>query len=497
MPPDQARVTSPPAGGAFGPNAWLVDDMFEAYRNDPSSVSESWREFFADYVPGGVSAVARAVGPTRSPAPEPAVARPRPRTGLPRRPSRPPAVPPATAPPGTARARTAPGPAVGAPAADALRGARGPDRAEHGGVACRFPPPPACARCRPSSSRSTGPSSTSTWPAPRGQGQLHPPHRLRRRAGARGGPRAQRQLRARRRGQGQARRGPPRPRRSRPGRGPREVRRDPHPARPRDQRGRDPRLPGVRHRLRGHGAQGPHRQGRRPTTSPAPRSRSPTPARSGTVQSVPRLMPGQGAIIGVGALGLPGRVPGRRPRSLAALGVGPVVTLTSTYDHRIIQGAESGLFLTHVAECLTGRARLLRRGLRAMDVPYEPVRWQADVNAATGDVEHRRLVKQVRRADPDQHVPGARPSHRRPRPAVAEPRTAPRARPHHLRPDALGPRPRSSWPTGWRGRETHAARDTRHPARRLLPHPGHRVHAHPGPRQKRWIQQHIEGSPPP
>ncbi len=51
-------MTSPPAGGAFGPNAWLVDDMFEEYRNDPSSVSESWREFFADYVPGGMATVA-------------------------------------------------------------------------------------------------------------------------------------------------------------------------------------------------------------------------------------------------------------------------------------------------------------------------------------------------------------------------------------------------------------------------------------------------------
>ncbi|MHB1784910.1 MAG: 2-oxoglutarate dehydrogenase E1 subunit family protein, partial [Acidimicrobiales bacterium] len=35
--------------GAFGANAWLVDDMFEQYRQDPSSVSESWQEFFADY----------------------------------------------------------------------------------------------------------------------------------------------------------------------------------------------------------------------------------------------------------------------------------------------------------------------------------------------------------------------------------------------------------------------------------------------------------------
>ena len=39
--------------GAFGPNAWLVEDMYDRYRVDPTSVSESWREFFADYRPPG------------------------------------------------------------------------------------------------------------------------------------------------------------------------------------------------------------------------------------------------------------------------------------------------------------------------------------------------------------------------------------------------------------------------------------------------------------
>ena len=69
------------------------------------------------------------------------------------------------------------------------------------------------------------------------------------------------------------------------------------------------------------------------------------PGTLGTVQSVPRLMPGQGAIIGVGALGYPAGFEAADPRVLAELGLGKVVTLTSTYDHRIIQGAESGLFL--------------------------------------------------------------------------------------------------------------------------------------------------------
>ncbi|HLX89103.1 MAG TPA: multifunctional oxoglutarate decarboxylase/oxoglutarate dehydrogenase thiamine pyrophosphate-binding subunit/dihydrolipoyllysine-residue succinyltransferase subunit, partial [Acidimicrobiales bacterium] len=117
------------------------------------------------------------------------------------------------------------------------------------------------------------------------------------------------------------------------------------------------------------------------------------PGTLGTVQSVPRLMPGQGAIIGVGALGYPAEYQAADHRSLAALGVGPVVTLTSTYDHRIIQGAESGLFLTHVAECLTGGHGFYESVFESMDVPYDPVRWQADVNAV--DSERLRLVKQV------------------------------------------------------------------------------------------------------
>src|SRR5215469_5786622 len=75
-----ATITDPAPGGAFGPNAWLVDDMYAQYRVDPSSVSESWREFFADYAPattvhpGGRSEAAsgepvRATPATPSPAP--------------------------------------------------------------------------------------------------------------------------------------------------------------------------------------------------------------------------------------------------------------------------------------------------------------------------------------------------------------------------------------------------------------------------------------------
>ena len=52
------------AAGSFGPNAWLVDDMYDRFLVDPSSVSESWREFFADYRAAPVPRAAEPVAPT-------------------------------------------------------------------------------------------------------------------------------------------------------------------------------------------------------------------------------------------------------------------------------------------------------------------------------------------------------------------------------------------------------------------------------------------------
>jgi 2-oxoglutarate dehydrogenase E1 component len=99
----------------------------------------------------------------------------------------------------------------------------------------------------------------------------------------------------------------------------------------------------------------------------------------------------------VGALGFPPGFEAADPRTLADLGIGKTVTLTSTYDHRIIQGAESGLFLAHVAACLMGEHGFYEEVFASLDIPYEPVRWEKDVNAADdrGDGGHLRLVKQV------------------------------------------------------------------------------------------------------
>jgi 2-oxoglutarate decarboxylase len=104
------------------------------------------------------------------------------------------------------------------------------------------------------------------------------------------------------------------------------------------------------------------------------------PGTIGTVQSVPRLMPGQGAIVGVGSIDYPAEWQAADPRVLADLGVSKVVTITSTYDHRIIQGAESGLFLQHVHHLLIGEDGFYDRVFRAMGVPVEPVRKGSDHN---------------------------------------------------------------------------------------------------------------------
>ncbi|MDQ1436949.1 MAG: multifunctional 2-oxoglutarate metabolism enzyme [Acidimicrobiaceae bacterium] len=117
------------------------------------------------------------------------------------------------------------------------------------------------------------------------------------------------------------------------------------------------------------------------------------PGTIGTVQSVPRLMPGQGAIVGVGRIDYPEEYQAADPRLIAQLGVSKVVTITSTYDHRIIQGAESGLFLQRVHKLLLGDEGFYDDVFAAMGVPYEPVRWRRDVNPI--DNQATQLAKQV------------------------------------------------------------------------------------------------------
>ena len=78
------------------------------------------------------------------------------------------------------------------------------------------------------------------------------------------------------------------------------------------------------------------------------------PGGIGTMASVPRLLSGQSAIIATGSIAYPPEWKHASPERLKQLGVAKVMTLTSTYDHRVIQGAESGAFLRRVEELLQG-----------------------------------------------------------------------------------------------------------------------------------------------
>jgi 2-oxoglutarate decarboxylase len=102
------------------------------------------------------------------------------------------------------------------------------------------------------------------------------------------------------------------------------------------------------------------------------------PGTIGTVHSVPRLMPGQGCIIGVGAMEYPAEYAGASEETLARLAISKAVTLTSTYDHRIIQGAQSGEFLRKIHQLLLGEDAFYDGIFAALRIPYEPVRWVKD-----------------------------------------------------------------------------------------------------------------------
>ncbi|MEK7404318.1 MAG: multifunctional oxoglutarate decarboxylase/oxoglutarate dehydrogenase thiamine pyrophosphate-binding subunit/dihydrolipoyllysine-residue succinyltransferase subunit, partial [Acidobacteriota bacterium] len=102
------------------------------------------------------------------------------------------------------------------------------------------------------------------------------------------------------------------------------------------------------------------------------------PGTVGTIGSIPRLMPGQGAIIATGAIDYPPEYHGVAPEVRAQLGIGKVMTMTCTYDHRIIQGVESGLFLAKVQALLKGEDGFYEQIFADLNVPHRPVRWEPD-----------------------------------------------------------------------------------------------------------------------
>ena len=105
------------------------------------------------------------------------------------------------------------------------------------------------------------------------------------------------------------------------------------------------------------------------------------PGTIGTVHSVPRLVAGQGLILGVGSLDYPAEFHGANEQTLSDLGISKVVTLTSTYDHRIIQGAQSGDFLRRIHEILLGEGSFYDEIFAALKIPYVPIRWVNDIQS--------------------------------------------------------------------------------------------------------------------
>ena len=223
------------------------------------------------------------------------------------------------------------------------------------------------------------------------------------------------------------------------------------------------------------------------------------PGTVGTTSSAPRLMPGQGADRRHRRPRLPGRVPRRWRRStLSLLGISKVMTLTCTYDHRIIQGAESGLFLARIEELLRGRGRLLRADLRGPEAAAPP--------GALGDRRRPRAWAAPRAA--------ARRSRSRPGSCSSSTPTACAAtwsptsipldskrapahgpRPRHLRPDPVGPRPRVPHRTASRARDRATLREILEMLRETYCGTiGVEYMNIADPERKEWLQERMESA---
>ncbi|MGE0141777.1 MAG: multifunctional oxoglutarate decarboxylase/oxoglutarate dehydrogenase thiamine pyrophosphate-binding subunit/dihydrolipoyllysine-residue succinyltransferase subunit [Planctomycetota bacterium] len=120
------------------------------------------------------------------------------------------------------------------------------------------------------------------------------------------------------------------------------------------------------------------------------------PGTIGTVSSLPRLMQTQSFILATGAITIPAAMSGAAPETLVELGVSRVMTLTSTYDHRVIQGADSGELLRWMHELLLGQHGFYEAIFRDLLVPYEPLHMEVDRRASPGS--RRREIQDMERA---------------------------------------------------------------------------------------------------
>jgi multifunctional 2-oxoglutarate metabolism enzyme len=104
------------------------------------------------------------------------------------------------------------------------------------------------------------------------------------------------------------------------------------------------------------------------------------PGTLGTVASIPRLMAGQSVIVATGAIEYPAEYQAMAPEALSQLGISKAINISSTYDHRVIQGAESGAFLARVHELITGKHDFYVNIFKDLGIPYVPFRWNLDRN---------------------------------------------------------------------------------------------------------------------
>ena len=119
------------------------------------------------------------------------------------------------------------------------------------------------------------------------------------------------------------------------------------------------------------------------------------PGTLGTTASVPRLMPGQGAIIATGAIEYPAEFSATSPATLSRLAISKTVTFTSTYDHRIIQGAESGAFLARIEELLLGQHGFYEDIFADLRIRFRPLKWETD-RSFSDDGHGEDIAKQAR-----------------------------------------------------------------------------------------------------
>jgi 2-oxoglutarate dehydrogenase E1 component len=122
------------------------------------------------------------------------------------------------------------------------------------------------------------------------------------------------------------------------------------------------------------------------------------PGTIGTVASIPRLMAGQSVIVATGAIEYPAEYQAMAPEALSQLGISKTITISSTYDHRIIQGAESGAFLARVHELITGKHDFYTNIFKDLGIPHVPFRWNTDRNPffLAGDQVLEQAIKEAR-----------------------------------------------------------------------------------------------------